>query len=121
MRLAGAGAADQDSVALLGDKPAGRQIVHQSLIDRCAGEVEVADILGQRQLGDGQLVLDRARLLLGDLGAEQVADDARRLVTALDAGRHHLVISGTHAEELERRHQFEDFGAFHQEALRRLS
>src|SRR5712675_1778047 len=36
-------------------------------VDRCAGEVEVVDVLGQRQLGDGQLILDRARLLLGDL------------------------------------------------------
>src|SRR5438270_849716 len=68
--------------------------------------------LGQRQLGDGELVLDRAGLFLRDLGAEQVADDARRLVPALDAARHHLVprvragrcprtgSGGAHAEEL---------------------
>jgi hypothetical protein len=31
-----------------------------------------------RQLGDRHLVLDRARLLLGDLGLEQIADDALR-------------------------------------------
>src|SRR6266852_3163520 len=61
------------------------------LVDRRAGEVELVDVLGQRQLGDTQLVLDRARLLLGDLGAEQIAEDARRLVPALDAGHHHLV------------------------------
>ena len=29
-------------------------------------EVEVVDVLGQRQLGDGQLVFDRARLLFSD-------------------------------------------------------
>jgi hypothetical protein len=42
--------------------------------------------------------LDRPGLLLGDLGAEQVADDARWLVAALDAARHRLVVSRPHAE-----------------------
>ena len=53
MRLAGAGSADQYSVALFGEKGAARQIADQRLIDRRAGEVEVVDVLGQRQLGDG--------------------------------------------------------------------
>ena len=53
MRLAGAGSADQHSVALFGEKGAARQIADQRLIDRRAGEVEVVDVLGQRQLGDG--------------------------------------------------------------------
>jgi hypothetical protein len=79
MRLAGAASADQHSVALFGEKGAARQIADQRLVDRCAGEVEFVDVFGQRQLGDGQLILDRARLLLGDLGAEQIADDPRRL------------------------------------------
>jgi multidrug efflux pump len=43
------------------------------------------------------------------------------VVPALDAARHHLVIGGAHAEQLERRHQLEDLGALHQEAFRRLS
>ena len=70
---------------LFGQKGAARQTADQRLVDRRAGEVEVDDVLGQRQLGDGQLGFDRARLLLGDLGAEQIADDPRRLVPALDA------------------------------------
>jgi len=70
MRLAGAGSADQHSIALFGQKRAARQIAHQRLIDRRAGEVEVVDVFGQRQLGEGQLIFDRARLLFGDLGAE---------------------------------------------------
>jgi hypothetical protein len=121
MRLAGAGPANQHRITLLGKEGAARQVTDQRLVDRRAGEVEVVDVLGQRQLGDGQLILDRARLLLGDLGAEQIADDARRLVAALDAGGHQLVIGGAHAEELERRHQLENIGALHQEALRRRS
>ena len=71
-------------------------------------EVEVVDILGQRQLGDGELVFDRARLLLGDLGGEQVADDALRLVLALDGGGHDLVEGGLHAVELELAHEVEE-------------
>jgi hypothetical protein len=46
------------------------------------------------------LILDRAGLLFCDLGAEQMADDTRRLVPALDAGRHHLVIGRPHPVEL---------------------
>src|SRR6516164_9180284 len=90
MRLASTGASDQHGVALLGEKATARLIAHPRLIDRRAGEVEVVDVLGQRQLGNGQLVLDRARPLLSNLGAEQVADDAWRLVSTLEAGRHHL-------------------------------
>src|SRR5262249_48227172 len=104
MRLAGAGAADQHSVALFGEKGAARQIADQRLVDRCAGEVELVDVFGQRQLGNGQLILDRARLLLGDLGVEQIADDARWLVPALDADRHHLVIPAPPPLQLQPAH-----------------
>ena len=133
MRLAGAGSADQHGVALLGDNAAARQIADLRLVDRRAGKIEIVDVLGQRQFGNGQLVLDRARLLLGDLGGEQVTDNARRLVAALDAIGHHLVprvrpLAGprtgsgrTHAIELEPRHQLENIAAFHHEARRRLS
>jgi len=44
------------------------------------------------------------RLLLGDLGPQQITDDARRLALALDTGRHHLVVGGPHAVELEGGH-----------------
>jgi len=52
MRFAGAGAADQDGIALLGEKGATGQLADQRLVDRCAGEVEVVNVLGQRQLGN---------------------------------------------------------------------
>ena len=54
MRLAGADSADQHRIALFGQKGAARQIADQRLVDRRAGEVEVVDVLGQRQLGEGQ-------------------------------------------------------------------
>jgi hypothetical protein len=106
---------------LLGNEPSACQVADERFVDRRAGEVELVEVLGQRQLGDSELVLDRPGLLLGDLGAQEVADNARRLVATLNAARHHLVISGAHAEELEPRHQLEDLGALHQEAFRRLS
>ena len=77
--FAGAGAADQHGVALRGDEATAGEIVHERLIDRRALELEVVEVLGERQLGDGELVLDRARLLLADLGVEQIADDVLRL------------------------------------------
>ena len=48
---------------------------------------EVLKVLGKRQFGDGELVLDRASLLLIDLGVEQVANNtlgfARRLTAVV--------------------------------------
>ena len=121
MALSRTGAADEHGIALLGQEGAGGEIAHQGLVDRRAGEGEVVDILGQGQPGDGELVLDRPRLLLGDLGLEQVAEDPRRFVLALDAGGHDLVIGQAHAVELQRAHQVEDVGPFHQQALRSVS
>src|SRR5207248_1094438 len=45
-------------------------------------------------------LIERA-CLLGNLGAEQFADNARRLVPPLDSGRHHFVIGSAHAVKLE--------------------
>src|SRR5271154_7056557 len=80
-----------------------------------------SEVLGERQLGDGELVFDRARLLLVDLGGEQVADDALRFMLAFDGGGHHLVQGGLHAVELEFAHEVEELGSFHQMVLLRLS
>lgn len=44
--LAGAGAADQHQVALLSEKAAASQVLHQSVVDRRALELEVRQILG---------------------------------------------------------------------------
>ncbi len=52
MAFAGAGSADQDGIALLGQKAAIRQIAHQRLIDGRAGKLEAIEVLGQRQFGD---------------------------------------------------------------------
>jgi hypothetical protein len=85
MGLAGAGTADQHGIALLGDEATAGEIIDQRLVDGGALELEVLQVLGKRQLGDGELVLDRAGLLLVDLGVEQVADNALGYVLALYA------------------------------------
>jgi len=85
MGLAGAGTADQHGIALLGDEATAGEITDQRLVDGGALELEVLQVLGKRQLGDGELVLDRAGLLLVDLGVEQVADNALGYVLALYA------------------------------------
>ena len=58
MGLAGAGAADQDGVALLGDEVTAGKVIDECLVDRRALELEVVEVLGEWQLGDGELVLD---------------------------------------------------------------
>ena len=52
------------TIALLSEESAAGEVAHESLVDRRVLEREVVDVLGQRQLGDGELILDRARLLL---------------------------------------------------------
>ena len=96
MQLARAGAADEHGVALVGNDGAGGEVAHERLVDGRAGEVEVVDVLCQRQLGDGELVLDGARLLLGDLGRQDVTDNSRGLMLALDGGGHDLVVGASH-------------------------
>ena len=66
MSLAGAGTADQDGVALLGDEAAAGEIIDQRLVDGCAFELEVLKILGKRQFGDGELVLVRISLMVSN-------------------------------------------------------
>jgi hypothetical protein len=83
--------------------------------------VEVIEVLGERQLGDGELVFDRARLLLADFRVKQIADDALGLMLAFDSGGHDLVEGGLHAIELEFAHEVEELSSFHQTVLLRLS
>src|SRR5262249_62363472 len=119
--FAGAGSTDQHGIALLGEESAAGEVAYRRLIDRRAVELEVVEVLGERQLGDGELVLDRTCLLLVDLGGEQIADNALGFLLALDRGGHDLLESGRPAVEMELAHEVEQFGSFHQMVLLRLS
>jgi hypothetical protein len=68
-----------------------------------------------------ELVSDRMRLLLVDLGGEPITNDALRLVLGFDGRGHDLVEGGRHAVELELAHEVEQLSAFHQMVLLRLS
>lgn len=46
----------------MGEEVTACEVLNQGLVDPGLGKVEVFDILGERQLGDGHLVLDRASL-----------------------------------------------------------
>ena len=105
MGLAGSGAADEDHVALVGDEAAIGQLPNQPLVDRRSGEVELFDVLSQRQLGDCHLVADGSGLLLGNLGLQQITNDPWRFMLALDACGHDLVIGAAHPVEFEAAHQ----------------
>jgi hypothetical protein len=63
--LAGPGTVDEQNVALpRNERPSG-QISNERFIDWRAGEVEVIEVFGERQLCRRELVFDRARPLLG--------------------------------------------------------
>jgi len=63
-------------------------------------ELEVVDVLGERQFRDRHLVFDRARVLLRDLRFQKIADHSRWLVLPLNGRRHHFVVRGAHAVKL---------------------
>jgi hypothetical protein len=104
MGLARSGAADEDDIALMDQELSACEIAHERFVDRGTVEVELGDVLGERQLGDGHLVFDGARLLLGDLGGQQVTDDALGFMLTLHGGGDDLVERALHAEELELEH-----------------
>ena len=104
MGLAGSSSADQHEIALMIEEVSGGEVVDQGLIDLCGLEVELLDLLGQRQLGDGHLVFDRARLLLTDLGGQEVANDLLRFVLTLDRRGDDLVVGCPHAVKLQLAH-----------------
>ena len=113
--------ADEDDVALVSQELAAGELAHEVLVDGGAGEGELGDVLGKGQLGDRDLVLDRARLLLGDLGLKEVADDLLWLVRPLYGDLDDLVEGGLHAVEPQLAHGGEDLLAFHHTALLRVS
>ena len=121
MRLTRPGAAHQHHVALMRQEVAARQVAHQRLVDRRALEPELLHILGQRQLGQRDLVFDRARLLLGNLGRDEITDHPLRLMLALHRRADDLVERRLHPEQLQLTHRGKNLGPFHHTLLLRLS
>ena len=84
MGLAGPRAANQHDIALLAEELPAGQIPHQRLVDRRIIEGELFNLPGIGQLGGGDLVFDRARLLLVDLGGQKISDDLAGFVVVPD-------------------------------------
>lgn len=72
--FASPGSADEHHVALMLDEASGGEVTHQRFINVGNVKVEVFKVFGERELGDGKLILDRARLFLVDFRGEQVTD-----------------------------------------------
>jgi hypothetical protein len=119
--LAGPGAADEDGIALLSQEGAGRQVPNQGLVDGGAVELELGQLFRQRRLGDAELIADRAGVLFGDLRLEQLADDLRHRMLALQPVADHLVEGGAHPGQLQLAHHLDDLVTLHQMALRKPS
>ena len=113
MGLAGAGAADQDDVALALQEAAAGELLDQGLVDRRGGEVEVGQLLGRWQPGGRHLVLDRARRLVGDLDLQQRTDDLLHRMTTLEPVGEDIVVGSAHARELQRRHHRQHLMTLH--------
>ena len=113
MGLSGAGAADQHDVALALQEVAAGEFLDQGLIDRGSGDIEIGQLLGRRQLGGRHLVLDGARLLVGDLGLQQRTDDLLQRMTALEPVGEDVIVGGAHACKLQRRHHRQHIMTLH--------
>ena len=98
---------------LLSQEVAAGEFLDQGLIDRGSGEVEVGQLLGRRQPGGRHLVLDGARLLVGDLGLQQRTDDLLHRMTAFEPVGEDVVVGGAHACKLQRRHHRQHIMTLH--------
>ncbi len=74
---------------------------HQGCVDRRHREVEVGQLLDQRQLGRRETIADRADPLFRHFGLEQVAKDPLDRMLAADGVGHDLVVGGPHAGQLQ--------------------
>ncbi len=58
MGFSSASSSNENDIVLLGKESSARELAHQSFVDRRVSKVEVVDVLGRRQLCDGDLVFD---------------------------------------------------------------
>jgi hypothetical protein len=114
MGFAGAGAADEDGVALGVEERAGGEFAHLPFIDRRVGKDELVDVLEDRELGAANTITDRSGLTVRLLGPEQAGDERIYLVAPRQALAGDLVKAGAHAVELEFAHGVENLVPFHQ-------
>src|SRR5665213_477893 len=121
MGFAGAGAADEDSIALDVEEGAVGEFAQLALVDWRFGEDERVEFLEDRKLGPADAVADRAGLTMCAFGPDQAGDEGVDLVASGEPLAGDLVEAGAHAVELELGHGLEDLMAFHQATFLMLS
>src|SRR5271154_3046541 len=101
MGFAGAGAADEDRVALGVEEGTGGELSNQALINRSVGEDELVEVLEHREPGAADAIADRSGLAMGVFGPDQAGDEGIDLVAPGQTLAGDLVEAGAHAVELE--------------------
>ena len=121
MGFAGAGAADEDRIALGVQEGAGGEFAHLPFIDRRIGEDELVHVLENRELGAADAIADRAGLPVGAFGPDQAGDEGIDLIAPGKTLAGNLIEAGAHAVELQFAHGFQNLVAFHQATFLMLS
>jgi len=73
MCFSGAGAANEDRIALGVQEGAGGELANLSFIDRRIGEGECIDVFEDRELGSADAIANRAGLPVGAFGPDQAS------------------------------------------------
>src|SRR5258708_15593757 len=104
MGFSGAGAADEDRIALGIEEGAGSELANLPFIDRRIREDELVDILEDRELGSADAVADRAGLPVGAFGPDQAGDERIYLIAPGKTFTGNLIEAGAHAVKLQFTH-----------------
>ena len=104
--FAGAGAADEDCIALSVQEGAGGEFANLPFIDRRIGEGERVDIFEDRELGSSDTIAYRAGLAVGAFGPDQAGDEGIDLIAPGKTLTGNLIEAGAHAVKLQFAHGF---------------
>src|SRR5258708_36074836 len=96
MGFSGAGAADEDGIALGVEEGAGGELANLPFIDRRIGEDELVDVLEDPELGSADAIADRAGLPVGAFGSDQAGDERLNLIAPCTAFTGSLIEAGAH-------------------------
>src|SRR6202050_2837964 len=114
MGFTGAGAADEDRIALGVQEDAGGEFAHLAFVDRRIGEDDLVQIFEDRELGSADAVADRACLPVSAFRADQTGEERIDLIASGQSLPGNLIEAGAHAVKLQFAHGFQNLVAFHQ-------
>src|SRR5271163_1152424 len=97
MGFAGAGAADEDSIALSVEEGTGGEFAQLALVDRRLGEDERVEIFEDRELGTADPIANGAGLPVRAFGPDQAGDEGVDLGATGEPLAGDLVEAGAHA------------------------